>query len=363
MDDYTWHLKLKQKRSRRQHEILALIIIIALILGMGLWNIFYSRTPEYALNQLQTAVKEKDSETFSKYADLNTICKKAYDDLTGDMFASDKSIPAQNRELFQKFYTIIQPQVAEGTKDTILDRIKTGQWPSPGGDSLLKGRQLGIDFEYLLERSQLKNTELLSIGNVIRDGDKATAEINVSDCTTDTAFTLILVMEKSKEGYWRVAYIDNYRAYLDTVEPLQKKDINDYSNATESIVAETNQTLAELQGTFKWLTTYTGDMTDSQKSSINELITKEIIPALQKRQQKLEAIEIPSGAVYVAGLRSQSAGLSISAWENFAKGVMNDDQNAFETAESYHKAALDMDKRIDDIFHHAAISKSAPEIP
>ncbi len=363
MDDHTWKQQLKKKRSRRQHEMLALIVIIALILGWGLWSFFYSRTPEYALNQLQTAVKEKDSEAFSKYADLDTICKKAYDDLTGDMFASDKSIPAKNRELFQKFYTMIQPQVAEGSRNTILDRVKTGQWSAPDGDNILKGRQLGIDFEYLLERSQLKNTELLSIGNVIRDGDKATAEINVKDCTTDTPFTLILVMEKSKDGYWRVVYIDNYRAYLDTVEPLQKKDINDYHKATENIVAETNWTLSELQCTFKWLTTYTGDMTDSQKSSINELITKDIIPALQNRQKKLDAIEVPSGATYVAGLRSQSASLSISAWENFAKGVMNDDQNAFETAESYHKSAMDMDKRIDDIFHHAAISKAVQEIP
>ena len=62
MDDHTWKQQLKKKRSRRQHEMLALIVIIALILGWGLWSFFYSRTPEYALNQLQTAVKEKDSE-------------------------------------------------------------------------------------------------------------------------------------------------------------------------------------------------------------------------------------------------------------------------------------------------------------
>ena len=43
----------------------------------------------------------------------------------------------------------------------------------PEGTDILKGRQLGIDFERFIERSQIRNTTLVSIGKVEHNGHSA----------------------------------------------------------------------------------------------------------------------------------------------------------------------------------------------
>lgn len=364
MDDLTWNTKLAQRKLQRRREFWLLILLAAVLLGFGLWHFFYACTPEYALRELQSAVRRKDSAAISRYVNLELVSSRAYDDLTRNMFAGDATLSPKTKVLFEKFYLMVKPQFIDGTKTAILDSVKAGEWMPPNGDNILKGRQLGIDYDYFIERFQLRNTEFVKTISVQRDGHSATAAVQVKDTYTQTPFTMELIMEQQEDGHWQVAYIKNYRDYLDAIEPLQNQDIAEYLAATRTIVDTYNQTFQRQQQKFQALTaTAQGRLSDSQKSNLHSFLTQEVIPTLNQRQDELDAIAVPAGAQYISQLRSQSTRITIAAWQHFAAGIAEDTQSELETAETLHKEELDIDRRIDDIIKHTAITKNAPSIP
>ena len=365
MDDYTWQKKLKERQTRSKRWFFLLFLATALITGTTAWYLgFFSRTPEYALEQAQLAWQEKDGEKFKRYVNLGLLTSRAYDDLTVDLFAYDATLTPQSKVMFEKFYILIKPQLSQGTEETILRRLTSGSWTLPEGADILKGRQLGIDYERFLERSQLRNTTFLEVDKVNRNGSTAIADVKIRDDYTQTEFTLQLSMEKAGDGHWQVAYIKNYKQYLDTIAPLQNKDIADYIEATKDIVASCNKKLRDQQIKFQSLTgTATGKLTDYQKKNLKKLLTNEVIPTLQDRQAQLDQVPVPKGAQYLAAQRKLSTDTTIEAWEHFMKGLEDGDQSEFAAAETLHKQELAIDLRVDEIIHHTALSKNIPNLP
>lgn len=367
MDDFTWQrsLSLRRQRIRRQKLGLLAAAIFCILAAIGIWHeCFYAKTPEYALQQVQTAIEKRDAEAFARYVNLDLLTSQAYDDLTVDLFAYDATLTPRTRILFEKFYVLVKPELTRGAKEAILRRVESGVWTLPDGTDILKGRQLGIDFERFLERMQLRNTTLVSVGHIAHDGSTATADIHVREDCTGTEFTLALVLEQADDGRWQVAYIKNYRDYLDTVAPLINKDIADYIDATKPIIDDANETFAHQRATFAALNkTKVGSLGARQRERIADFLEDDVIPALKKRQAALDEIDVPNGAGYLAQQRRLSTETTVRAWQHYIKGLREDRPSEYDTAETLLKQELAIDLRIDDIIKHTAVSKNIPNLP
>ena len=365
MDDYTWQQRLRARRMQERRRLSLVFFILAAFIGAAVWYFFfYIRTPEYALEQIQTAIAEHDDEKFKHYVNAELLSSRAYDDLTVDLFAYDSELTPKTRAMFEKFYIMIKPQLAEGLESAALNRINSGSWNLPEGTDILKGRQLGIDFERFIERSQVRNTTLVKIGKVEHNSRSATAEVEIKEDYTQTSFTLLLAMEQAEDGHWQVSYIKNYKDYLDKISPLQNKDIADYIAATKSIVSESNEHFEVFQNHFKRLNhSKNGHLSKQQKNNIAALIEDDIIPGLQERQAELDKVDVPAGAQCRARQRQQATETSIKAWQHYIKGLREDSPAEFATAETLHKQELAIDLRVQDIIRHTAISKNIPNLP
>lgn len=365
MDDYTWQQRLRARRTREHRRLYFGFLLVASLIGAAVWYFFfYIRTPEYALEQIQEAIETQDSEKFNHYVNAELLASRAYDDLTVDLFAYDAELTPQTRDMFEKFYIMIKPQLAEGMEQAAMGRISGGSWNLPEGTDILKGRQLGIDFERFIERSQVRNTTFIKTGKVEHTGHSATAELEIREDYTQTPFTLQLAMEQAEDGHWQVAYIKNYKAYLDKISPLQNKDIADYIEATKRIVNDSNENFEVFQSHFKRLnSSKNGHLSQQQKYTIAALIEDDIIPGLQDRQAQLDAVAVPPGAQYLARQRQQATETSIKAWQHYVKGLREDSPAEFATAETLHKQELAIDLRVQDIIRHTAISKNIPNLP
>lgn len=366
MDDYTWEQTIQRRRLRRRRQALSILVLLVLVLAafFGWHSYAEKRTPEYALEQAAVAVQKKDADSFRRYVNLDLVTSRAYDDLTADLLSYDSTLTAVNKAAYEKFYITVKPQLTSGTQDTILRRVSSGEWSLPDGTDILKGRQLGIDYERFLARSQMRNTSFVGIGKVTRDGTTATAEIKVRDDWTGTAFTLEAAMEQATDGHWQVTYLKNYRDYLDAITPLHNEDIAKYSEATKDIVASYNEKLAACKTRFNALSqTNSGSFTAEQKAALEALIEQQVIPTLQARQQELASIEVPAGARYLADQRQQATELTLEAWQHFLTGIKNDDPDELALAETLNKQELAVDLRVDDIIRHTAISRNIPNLP
>lgn len=357
--------RIEARRHRQRREMVLVIGGFALLLGTWLWYYFiYIRTPDYAVRQLADAALRCDSIVVDRYVAFDRILSRAYDDLTEDLFLYDAALTEETRSRYQKFYRDIKPQMVQGAAEIIRRRIATGEWLLPDGAALTKGRLLGIDFERFLERSQLRNTEVVKVGN-FRVADRgAAAPLTVRDRHTGIEFTMTLQMEQAADGHWQIVGLSQYRSYLDAIAPRQNRDIADYIAATKDIVAKGNVRLAELQSRFCAIAKDAGGrLAGDSGAAMGALIDEEILPALKVRQKELDAVSIPLGAQYLANLRHTSTELAIASWQHYRRGIETQSISEFNTAETLKKQEIEADLRITDIIRHNVVNQAMPDIP
>lgn len=384
MDDYTWNKKIRARRRRRKIERVLVLGWLALALSCVIWYYTsYTKTPSYAVNELLAAVEAADVADFNRRVDLMAVTTRAYDDLTGDLFKYDTQISASDRQLFENFYVLIRPQMCQGAVKVINTRVASGKWTLP--EEILKGRQLGIDYDLLLERSLICHTTIVGVKNIEHLGESAVAEIDVVEDFSQTPFTLKVTLENFggiswqvgsrtfelfgetlkfpglsftlDDNGWKIVSVDNYKEYLETISPILQRDLDRYLDATAEIVYRYNEILRDEQNEFIVLQR-AGD--DAQ---VVAFINEKIIPTLEERQRELNMVQIPNGARYLANLRYQSTETTIRAWQFYAQGVAENNSVAFETAESVHKQELILDQRIDELIRNAAVARNLPELP
>lgn len=367
------------------------VFLFASIFVSLLWYfLVYTKTPGYAMETAFEALNDDDIQTFERYVDLPSITARAYDDLTSDLFKYDKQLSEHERSLFENFYVLIRPQMSQGAVDVIEYRLNNKEWILPGG--ILLGRQLGIDFDLLLERSLIRHTTIKGLGNVEKDGDKARAALDVVEDYTGMPFTLELSLEQVKDSSrtfgggeielfnhtwtigsfnfnfdstnWKVVGISNYRDYLDVISPILKQELADYIDATAEIVDRYNGMFRYQQDVFAYMQqTKDGIMTEQQRENVAGYIEATIIPSLQARQAELDQIGVPNGALYLSNLRKESMAITIRAWEAYIRGLREDSPAAFDTAETLLKQELAVDQRVEEIVHNSAVSRERPSIP
>lgn len=363
MGRFYWQYQLEARRRRTRYERIGTFLLVVFILGFCLWRFFYADSPDYALEQLEQGIKNHDAKALQEYCDLEAISGQAYDDLMRDMFAQDDKLSTDTKVMFEQFYIKIKPQVVKDTAQLLLSYAEKGSWQNPADDSLLKGRQLGMDYEYLIERSQLRNTSLVKLENVDRRNDTAQAKVQVKDDYTGTIYTLNLTMNKTPDG-WKVVKIANYRDYLDFITPIQTSGLLGYNRDTQDIIDKYNDILDTQQTHFNQLTdNVDGRLTKSQRSRLADYIKSDIIPALEKRQKELDAVAVRDGAQYLKALRAEETTAAIAQWQHFLTGIQDNNFAELNTANAFHQKSLNLQHRIDDVIKNTAITKMPQSIP
>ena len=390
MDDYTWNKKIAQRRARRRTERAILLLFVMFLMSCVIWYVTsYTKTPNYALDEALTSLHSDDTEFFKSHVDFDAVTHKAYDDLTSDLFKYDTQLSERERSLFENFYVLIRSQMCQGAVKVINTRLDTGEWTLP--EEMLKGRQLGIDFDLLLERSLIRHTSIVSVENILHKGYTATADINIIEDYTQTPFKLKVTLEHFGNGFniggkefeifgdtyrlpglsfdiggnnWRVVSVDNYREYLDAVSPTLQAELAAYIDATNDIVERYNEIFLDEQSNFIYLQrSSSGLIDDNRRGQIAEYINQVIIPSLSSRQEELNTIPVPKSAEYLSNLRKESTTVTIQAWQFYASGLLEDNIAAFDTAESLHKQELALDQRIEELIHNSAVAREVPRLP
>ncbi len=359
--------RLQRRQQQQRQELLLIIAVATILLGGLLWHsLIYSRTPDYAMKQILESLESRDSETFDRYVKLDAIMLVAFDDLTTTLFNYDEALTPETHRSFLDFYQRIKPQLAHGTAETIRRYVASGEWTLPSGQDLLKGRQLGIDYDRFLERSQLRNTEFVALDSVTVNVDKtdeAVAKVKIRDKYTDVYFALQVLLERQSDGHWSVIALENYRDYLSVVTSIQIAAITAYIEATQPVVDEYNDRFLDQRTRFRNIVRQGRPLGDSQIRQVKQLILGETIPDLKSRQEKLNSFDIRAGSQYLSSLRRQSTELSIAAWLHLIAGLEKEDYGELNLAETLHKQMLEVDLRIEDIINHSIVSQEMPVVP
>lgn len=257
MNDDKWEQTIAKRRQARYREnkigcFFIIIVLIAALIGAGYYAYYnHTHSPEYTLKRLQTAFDERDVEEIHKYVDLKSVLSPNYKVLCDDIFAHDTIYTEQERNVYQTFYEIIEPIITDGTIQSINKYIQTGNWQRYNYNSMLKGRQLGIDYAELINRSLLFNINFKEVKSIEQIDDTHVAVVlAVMDKYTETDFDLKVTLTKDEDNVWKVTSVDNYQEYLNTISKLYHDDITSYLSATKADLDRSNARFAQLQSEF-----------------------------------------------------------------------------------------------------------------
>ena len=74
MDDYTWQRRLRARRTQERRRLSLVFLLAAALIGAVVWYFFFFiRSPEYALEEIQTALTERDGEKFNHYVNAELL--------------------------------------------------------------------------------------------------------------------------------------------------------------------------------------------------------------------------------------------------------------------------------------------------
>ena len=360
MNDDKWKQIIAKRRQARYREnrLGCLLIIIVLVAGLigGIYHVYhiYTHGPEYTLEKLQTAFNERDVEEIHKYVDFKAVIPQNYKVLCNDIFANDTIYTEKERSIYQTFYAIIEPIITDGVIQSVDKYIQTGNWQRYNYNSMLKGRQLGIDYAELINRSLLFNISSKEIKSIeMVDDTHAVAILAVMDEYTQTDFDLQVTLTKNDSDDWLVTSVDNYQAYMNTISKLYREDINTYLVATKADLERSNARFAQLNSEFTILAEgLKNNPSDSQKALLKSYIENKIIPAYQDWYNYLQNNQIPLGARHLHELRLESASYSIQAWKKYANSIYENDYKELGEAERIHNKAIETEQKVTDTINN-----------
>jgi Protein of unknown function (DUF2939) len=166
--------------------IIAALVLIALLVGAGLWWLDYTRSPAYSIGQLAQAVQDRDWNGVQKYVDIDAVVGQVVDAAVGK---STEGGTSGLEPLLQQLAGSAKPALVQRAKDALRQAIESGgSWSGYGLGSLV-----GV-----CAANQVKSVDYI--------GDEALVAVAVP--YGGKVFDVRLRM-KRVDDHWRVTAIEN----------------------------------------------------------------------------------------------------------------------------------------------------------
>lgn len=175
-----------RKKSRLPQAIVLGVVVLALLGGV-FWYVNFTRSPEYSLGQLASAVENKDWDGVEKYVDIEALIGQVVDAATSKALEEDDSgFGALAAGLAQS----MKPALVQQVKDSLKEGVEQGPSDEDGAPG---GALAGV---FIAKK----------VKSVTYIGDEALVTVEVPD--GDSTYELKLKM-KRVDNFWRVVGIEN----------------------------------------------------------------------------------------------------------------------------------------------------------
>lgn len=186
-------------------------IIVLIVLGClaGYFG-YYTKTPQYSLGIVRTAVEKHDWETFSKHVDTDQVASNAFDGLVG--YAMDKETDSMAKAFAGGFMALLKPAVVKELTDSMKVYVQTGHAKGEGNG---QGTSAAASID---KQANVSNMEFKGIAYTKKDNNLATVGVKLFDKELGKEVILDLKMRELPDGTWQVIQISNLKDYLAEVE-------------------------------------------------------------------------------------------------------------------------------------------------
>ena len=307
-----------------------LLGVLLVFAGLFWYFRIYTKTPEYALRSIETALEQHDETLFLRHVRLDDVLNSGYDDFMMGTMDAEFGHSRESAAALEDFSKMLKPAFIKMLQDAVHTRLTTGAWPSvtPAED--------GGDTENILSRIGVRDLEFREISNLTLHEDTQTAEadILVHQGEADTDFTFKILLKPSEEGDWQVISIQNLNEYAGVLEQARRRRIAAYLEESNAIIERHDQTSAAAQ--LRLYSALGAGALGSQatRDMARQIMEQEILADWQERKNELEAVSAPRSMQSLHQLRLKICDLHIAYAQGYAAWMTDKNAATIRSAEN-----------------------------
>ena len=307
-----------------------LLGVLLVFAGLFWYFRIYTKTPEYALRSIETALEQHDETLFLRHVRLDDVLNSGYDDFMMGTMDAEFGHSRESAAALEDFSKMLKPAFIKMLQDAVHTRLTTGAWPSvtPAED--------GGDTENILSRIGVRDLEFREISNLTLHEDTQTAEadILVHQGEADTDFTFKILLKPSEDGDWQVISIQNLHEYAGVLEQARRRRIAAYLEESNAIIERHDQTSAAAQ--LRLYSALGAGALGSQatRDMARQIMEQEILADWQERKNELEAVSAPRSMQSLHQLRLKICDLHIAYAQGYAAWMTDKNAATIRAAEN-----------------------------
>ena len=223
-------------------------VLAGLLCLLGAWYFgHYTKTPDYALQQIDQALEKKDVARFAEYVDVDGVLDSSYDDFMNGILDTEQPLDEEARAAVGSFAQMVRAPLLASFRQAIMTHVETGNWPAEEEGRDVSGLLGGSD---VLERAGLKGTTIQGIDRVEKESqsEAAVAFVRVYSEEADDTFVLRVCLRSGENGRYRVVSVDNFRDYLAMIGRVRRAQLAKYLDRTSEIIAVHEAAMREAEG-------------------------------------------------------------------------------------------------------------------
>ena len=313
-------------------KIVVAVLLGVLVLLAGLFWYFrvYTKTPEYALRAIQSALDQHDEAVFLRYVRLDTVLDTGYDDFMAGTMDAEFGHSYEASTALEDFSKMLKPAFIRMLADAVHTRVATGEWPSADiADD-------AANTENILSRIGVRDLTFQEITNLTRSDELQTAEADVvaHQSEADRDFTFKILLTPSEDGDWQVIAIQNLHEYAVVLEQARRLRIASYLKESDMIIKRHDQTAGAAQLRLYSVLGAGALGSQATRDMARQIMEQNILTDWQERKDELSAISVPRSMQSLHQLRLKICDLHIAYAEGYAAWMTDKNAATIRAAEN-----------------------------
>lgn len=323
--------------------VAVIVLLIIAIGGSFAYFNYYIKTPQYALNAVESAVKNHDIDEFNKYVDTDSLVSGVTDDMLNGIILEQEGLPEEAKAAMNNMATMFKAPLIASLNEGLNTFVKTGSWQT--GDTTKDSQGAMINSDMILEQTGLSGLSFDSIDYIHVDEANGTAEagIKATQSEINQQFTFNITLQKQDDGYWKVEKITNFADFMKVLSDARKQEVANYIDQTNQLLLDKEKSITESETQLNAALSLNVLGKDDSRQEIKAQIENEVLPQLQDLYSSLQGLDVPKAAQTLHSIRLKALENKIAYYQNYAKWLDNKDINTLRSATDSLKKAKTME--------------------
>ena len=320
------------------------VVAVLIVTGGGYWYLrVYTKTPEYAMQQIEQSVEQHDKAKFQRYVDVERLLDRSYDGFVEGLLTTDTMMTPEAKSAISSFTHMMKAPLLTSFRTAIEQYVESGTWEA--AESQEAGNE-ALDASDVLKRSGLQQAVFRSVDGISqdKDGDRAIASVRVYQEEAQREFVLEVVLEKAENGDWRITEIQNFDAFIQMVSQARHEELKKYMRETASIMDKHDRTIHDAELTYRSILASGSLGSQATRDEIQALMRDVVQKDWETRKEALSELVVPAAAQTLHHLRLKICDLHIEYAQSYAQWMSDKKAATIREADAKLKQAKTLEK-------------------